>query len=33
MFERPAEVDLHIDKFITEDEVVGVVNFIAGVYA
>jgi len=33
MFERPAEVDLHIDKFITEDEVVGVVNFIAGVHA
>src|SRR5210317_2626023 len=33
MFERPAEVDLHIDKFITEDEVVGVVNFIAGIHA
>ena len=32
MFQRPAEVDLHIDRFITEDEVAGVVNFIAGVH-
>ena len=33
MFERPGEVDLHIDRFISEDEVVGVVNFIAGVHS
>src|SRR6056300_1236985 len=24
LFERPVEVDLHIDRFITEDEVIGV---------
>jgi len=33
LFERPANVDLHIDRFITEDEVVAVVNYIAGVHA
>jgi adenylylsulfate kinase len=33
MFERPAEVDLHIDRFITEAEVGNVVNWIAGVHA
>jgi len=33
MFERPEEVDLHIDRFITEKEVGSVVNWIAGVYA
>ena len=33
LFERPASVDLHIDRFITEDEVVAVVNYIAGVHA
>lgn len=32
MFERPEEVDLHIDKFISEEEVVGVANFISGVH-
>jgi adenylylsulfate kinase len=32
MFERPEEVDLHIDRFITEKEVGSVVNWIAGVY-
>ena len=32
LVERPAEVDLHIDRFITEDKVIGVVNFIAGVH-
>jgi adenylylsulfate kinase len=32
MFERPKEVDLHIDRFITEEEVVNIVNFIAGVH-
>jgi len=33
MFERPEQVDLHIDKFISEQEVLGVVNFITGVHA
>lgn len=33
MFERPQKVDLHIDKFITEAEVINVVNWIAGVHA
>jgi adenylylsulfate kinase len=33
MFERPKEVDLHIDRFITEKEVELVANFIAGVHA
>jgi adenylylsulfate kinase len=32
MFERPEEVDLHIDRFITEEEVGNVVNWIAGVH-
>jgi adenylylsulfate kinase len=33
MFERPKEVDLHIDRFITEKEVELIANFIAGVHA
>ena len=33
IFERPKEVDLHIDKFITEEEVNNVVNWILGVHA
>lgn len=33
MFERPEEVDLHINRFITEDEVDGVVKFITGVHS
>lgn len=32
MFEQPKEVDLQIDKFITEEEVGNVVNMIAGVH-
>jgi len=32
MFERPKEVDLHIDRFITEEEVGNIVNLIAGVH-
>lgn len=32
IFEKPKEVDLHINKFITEDEAIGVANFIAGVH-
>lgn len=32
VFERPKEVDLHIDRFISEQEVVGVVNFITGAH-
>jgi adenylylsulfate kinase len=32
MFERPEEVDLHINRFISEEEVVNIVNFIAGVH-
>ena len=32
MFEPPKEVDLQIDKFITEAEVDNVVNMIAGVH-
>jgi adenylylsulfate kinase len=32
MFERPEEVDLHINRFISEKEVVNIVNFIAGVH-
>ena len=33
MFERPEEVDLHINRFISEEEVGNIVNFIAGVHA
>lgn len=33
IFEPPASVDLHIDRFISENEVVSIVNYIAGVYA
>lgn len=33
IFERPKEVDLHLDRFITEDEVHNVINLIAGVDA
>ena len=33
IFERPKEVDLHINKFITEEEVGAVVNMIVGVNA
>jgi adenylylsulfate kinase len=32
IFERPREVDLHIDRFISEAEVVNIVNWIAGVH-
>lgn len=32
MFQNPKEVDLHIDRFITEKEVELVANFIAGVH-
>ena len=33
IFERPEEVDLHIDRFISEEEVSNVVNMITGVHA
>jgi adenylylsulfate kinase len=33
VFERPAQVDLHIDRFISEKEVDAVVNYIVGVHA
>jgi adenylylsulfate kinase len=33
MFERPEKVDLHIDKFIAEEEVGSIVNWIAGVHS
>ena len=33
MFERPEQVDLHIDQFISEKEVGAVVNYISGVNA
>jgi len=33
VFEIPAKVDLRIDKFIKEDEVMNVINMITGVHA